>query len=125
VIITKVDGKKFKLVEPYLNKVKETRPFGPVKVPAGEYFAMGDNRTESGDSRYGLGTIKFREIIGKAFVKIWPPGRWGRLGSVTYPGDYPGDLLPTAGLVLVFGARRWRRRARMLTVGEPAEGEAA
>ena len=118
VTITRVDRKKFKLVEPYLSKIHDDRPFGPFTVPKGRYFVMGDNRTMSEDSRYGLGTIAFGEIIGKAFVKIWPPGRWGRLASFTYKGDYPGDLLPAAaGMLVVIGARRRRRGARIL-VGE-------
>jgi len=118
VTITRVDRKKFRLVEPYLSKTHDDRPYGPFTVPTGRYFVMGDNRTMSEDSRYGLGTIAFHEIIGKAFVKIWPPGRWGRLASVRYRGDYPGDLLPTAaGAVIVLFARRRRRGARMLVGG--------
>ena len=122
VTITRVDGKKFKLVEPYLSKQHDDRPFGPYTVPTGRYFVMGDNRTMSEDSRYGLGTIAFKEIIGKAFVKIWPPGRWGRLGAVRYRGDYPGDLLPAASGVLVAVAARRRRRGARILVGEGVEG---
>lgn len=124
VTITRVDRKKFKLVEPYVSKVHDDRPYGPFTVPKGRYFVMGDNRTMSEDSRYGLGTIGFNEIIGKAFVKIWPPGRWGRLAAVSYKGDYPGDLLPAAaGVMVVFVTRRRRRGARIL-VDEGAEGAA-
>ena len=31
------------------------------------------------DSRYGLGTVPMDKVVGQAFVKIWPPGRWGLL----------------------------------------------
>ena len=45
------------------------RDFGPVVVPAGEYFVMGDNRDDSKDSRY-IGFIKERAISGRAFA-VW------------------------------------------------------
>ena len=45
------------------------RDFGPVVVPAGEYFVMGDNRDDSKDSRY-IGFIRERAISGRAFA-VW------------------------------------------------------
>jgi signal peptidase I len=71
-----IDGKPLK--EPYI-RVKDVRPFGPVRVPAGSLFVMGDNRTDSKDSRYGLGFIPYDKVIGRAFVVIWPPSRIGWL----------------------------------------------
>lgn len=52
-----------------------TRPY---RVPAGCYFVMGDNRTDSDDSRY-WGTVPRDDIIGQAFFTYWPLGRIGGL----------------------------------------------
>jgi signal peptidase I len=48
------------------------------KVPAGHLFMMGDNRAASRDSRY-FGPIEESAIIGRVFVRIWPPGSIGLL----------------------------------------------
>jgi signal peptidase I len=47
----------------------------PVHIPKGDYFVMGDNRTDSEDSRV-FGPIPSHLIVGKAFVLIWPVSRW-------------------------------------------------
>ncbi|MCL1598919.1 MAG: S26 family signal peptidase [Actinomycetia bacterium] len=39
---------------------------------------MGDNRRSSQDSRY-FGTIPIEDVVGKAFVIIWPPSHWSGL----------------------------------------------
>jgi signal peptidase I len=44
---------------------------GPVKIPAGEYFVMGDNRTDSEDSRF-FGPIAKALIVGRAMAVVWP-----------------------------------------------------
>jgi signal peptidase I len=54
------------------------RPIGTVHVPANEYFMMGDNQSASCDSRY-WGEVPRSSIIGKAFLRIWPLGRFGFL----------------------------------------------
>lgn len=70
-----IDGKRIR--EPYLNPLRDTSDYGPFTVEPGRYFVMGDNRANSQDSRSFLGTIPKDKIVGKAFVKIWPPSRMG------------------------------------------------
>lgn len=60
--------------EDYLTEAlrHETDAFGPVEVPEGKYFVMGDNRPISKDSRNGLGLIDEDDIIGRSEFIIFP-----------------------------------------------------
>lgn len=49
-----------------------------VEVPAGKLFVMGDNREQSHDARC-FGPVEERTVVGKAFLRIWPINRIGRL----------------------------------------------
>jgi signal peptidase I len=104
-----VNGARLK--EPYLNPVTMSadpavypclgNEFGPVVVPEGRLWVMGDNRTHSADSRAhctsvptdamkGLlctgdpmsGTVPVGNVIGKARFIVWPPTRWSAVHSV-------------------------------------------
>jgi signal peptidase I len=59
-------------------------PFKTVTVPAGHLWVMGDHRSDSDDSRYhaddpGGGAIPENEVVGRAFMIIWPPSAVGNL----------------------------------------------
>ncbi len=67
-----VDGKE--LVEPYLPLGPTTRDFPPVTLGDNQLWVMGDNRENSSDSRV-FGPIDRSTVVGRAFVRVWPPGR--------------------------------------------------
>jgi signal peptidase I len=71
-----INGKE--LNEPYIQAVRRDheppRSFG--RVPPGHYFFMGDNRSQSCDSRV-WGTVPRQNLIGEVFFVYWPPNRIG------------------------------------------------
>jgi signal peptidase I len=71
--ITTTTGKKALVCDPV---GPNGSPEGGCKVPAGQVFVMGDNRTNSQDARAN-GPIKESSIVGRVFLRIWPPGRIG------------------------------------------------
>ena len=100
-----VDGKP--LDEPYIYQNSPLgggtggREFGPVTVPAGRLWVMGDHRSASADSRAHVldkysGTIAVDDVIGKAAVIVWPLSRFTLLDSPDIQ-DTESQALPGTG----------------------------
>ncbi|HEX5542155.1 MAG TPA: signal peptidase I [Micromonospora sp.] len=70
----------------------QSRRFHEVEVPPGHLFLMGDHRRRSLDSRC-QGTVPIENVIGRAFVIVWPQARWASLSAPDIFGDLPS---PTA-----------------------------
>ncbi|QNG21383.1 signal peptidase I [Rhodococcus triatomae] len=71
---------------------RSPRCFGPVTVPEGNLWMMGDNRSNSADSRYHAGdelqgTVPIENVVGKAQFIVLPPGRMGTIGSPDIQGE--------------------------------------
>jgi signal peptidase I len=126
------------LTEPYVydDGSDPHAAFGPVTVPKGRLWVMGDHRNDSADSRFHCGsdasqgadgatcdptssTVPVKEVIGKAVVIAWPPSRWRSLGT---PSTFKsaaqalGGQVPIAsGAAFVFPFYVVRRRRRRRT----------
>jgi signal peptidase I len=96
------DGRSYEVLDQVVNGEGDT--FGPVTVPEGHVFVMGDNRDDSLDSRFdpgrsrnpGVGLLPVDHLIGRVFITFWSTdgsaawlkpwtwftaARWGRIGS--------------------------------------------
>ena len=72
--VVSVNGER--LEEPYIEQQRRGGRDFTFDVPAGQYFMMGDNRTQSCDSRE-WGPVPRGTLIGPVFAVYWPPQRIG------------------------------------------------
>lgn len=124
------------LDEPYIfadGAANPTTPFGPVTVPKGRLWVMGDHRNDSADSRAHCdtgsagadnpgscdptrSTVDIDAVIGKAVLIVWPPSRWRTLGTpATFESATAaaGATLPLAsGLAVALPIGLIRRKSR-------------
>jgi signal peptidase I len=116
------------LVEPYAVFIghEPQEEFGPVTVPQGGLWVMGDNRNNSADSRRHVadersGTVPVNVVIGKARVIVLPLARWQgiadpdpqRAEALGAPApSWPSGLPLGAGLVLSWPVRQGGRVLR-------------
>src|ERR687894_2246921 len=122
-----VDGEP--VDEPYVfeDTPLESRVFGPVTVPEGRLWVMGDHRSASADSKAHIGdewsgTVAVDDVVGKAALIVWPLDRFGTLGSPDIQGTEAAGVpvsgaaavaAPYAlGLVGAVPLTAWRRRRR-------------
>ncbi|MGX7670659.1 signal peptidase I [Plantactinospora sp. DSM 117369] len=113
-----------------------SRRFDEVVVPAGQIFVMGDHRLVSQDARC-QGPVPIENVIGRAFVVVWPFGHWSSLSvpdtfdklprpaAAPAPGEPPADspqnsantgeiaiAMPILGSLLVTARSRRSRGTR-------------
>ncbi|MFI8385495.1 signal peptidase I [Streptomyces sp. NPDC085540] len=104
-----VNGKE--LDEPYIypgDTPCDDAPFGPITVPKGKIWVMGDHRQNSEDSRYHQqdstkGFVPVDKVVGRAVVVAWPVTRWATL-PVPDTFDQPGIGNQAAATALGLGA---------------------
>lgn len=119
-----VNGKP--LDEEYLfpgNTPCDDKPFGPVEVPVGNMWVMGDHRQDSLDSRYHQklhnGMIPTERVVGRALVVAWPVTRWSALpvpdtfDQKGLAAKAVGSAPAVAGVAGAVPLVLWRRKRRL------------
>ena len=93
------DGRSYLVLDQVENPRADD--FGPIRVPAGHVFMMGDNRDDSLDSRFspaemGVGLVPVDNLVGRALVNYWSTdGSASYLKPWTWFSALRGDRLGT------------------------------
>jgi len=85
VTVVKQDGSMIILNEPYIRE-SPNYDYTSAVIPPNEYFVLGDNRNDSEDSHFGW-FVSRNEIIGKAWLCIWPLHKWGWADNYRQPAS--------------------------------------
>jgi signal peptidase I len=82
----RIDGRPLR--EPYVSQeLRDDGDVEPVRVPAGSYFVLGDNRRSSNDSR-NWGVLPQEDLIGRPVMILWSRD-WNRIGHRLLVPEYP------------------------------------
>ena len=95
-----LDEKSYLYTDPSGTQAKPSETNFDVTVPKGRLWVMGDHRNASADSRSHIddgehGTIPVGNVIGKAFLVVWPPSDWKTL---SVPGTFHQTGLAAAAV---------------------------
>jgi signal peptidase I len=95
-----------------------SRQFGPITIEPGKMFVMGDHRSVSQDSRC-VGPVPLKNVIGRAFVIVWPTSEWSGLPVPTTFEMVPRPLAaaPHAGRDTGGAARENGSGGRVIAAG--------
>jgi len=87
-VIVYVDDEAFPLDEKAYVKYPAEYDMPKQEIPENEYFVLGDNRPVSNDSHRGW-TVPLEDIVGKAWLSIWPQSKWGVISNYSLPEQVP------------------------------------
>jgi len=100
--LVRVDGRP--LVEDYILE-PSAEDYGPMYVPHGHVFVLGDNRNHSQDSAHAhIGAVPVGSILGKAFAVYWPPASARICRDPAYPEPIEAARTSVRGLARAPGA---------------------
>jgi len=100
--LVRVNGRP--LVEDYILEPSE-EDHGPVYVPRGRLFVLGDNRNHSQDSAHAhIGAVPLDAVLGKAFAVYWPFASARVCRDAAYPELAEADQISVRGATRAQGA---------------------